>query len=167
MLLKKLLVKIALANNMDNEYKISKGSSGDLFDIWKFNYAIFKKIFKKEPFSLEKYRERLSDKNPSIRIIKYRGSIIGDSVAYKKGDDLYIWILSIGVKYRNKGLATRLLKLNEKFAKKGKLKSVTVKVYNVSTEMQRLLIKNRYIPEKIEKYPEDSRYNAIHFRLNF
>ena len=107
--------------------------------------------------------ERLSGEDFFIYLIKQDKKIVGDSVSFLKGEVLYIWILGITEKHRKNGLASKLLELNEKIARKNNCEMVTVKVYDVSIAMIELLKERNYIIASIDKTTERDKHSAIHF----
>lgn len=146
--------------------EIIRGDISNLREIVELNSRIFRGMYEKQPFSFEVYSDRLEDKQRYILLVKDGQKLVGDSIAFSKGDSLYVWILGIAAPHRKKGLATRLMELNEELAKSSRLKSVTLKVHNVSSKMQQLLMKRGYAVEGIDRSTTDSRYDVVHFRLN-
>lgn len=73
--------------------------------------------------------------------------------------------MGVNERYRGKGIGNALLEENEKYAEKEGLSSVTVKVYNVSQEMQDLLKWRGYEISEVEKSESDSKYDAVNFEL--
>jgi GNAT superfamily N-acetyltransferase len=146
--------------------EIIRGNISNLREIVELNSRIFEGMYEKGPFSFEVYSDRLEDKQRYILLVKDGEKLVGDSIAFLRGDSLYVWVLGIAAPYRKKGLATRLMELNEELARSSELKSVTLKVQNVSSEMKQLLMKRVYTVESIDRSKTDSQYDAVHFRLN-
>ena len=136
-----------------------------LKEIVLLNHSIFEGMYEHEPYSLEQYQERLSTVKPIIYIAKSDNQIVGNAISFEKEGSLYLWILGVSKQFRNQGIGSKLLDLTEQFAKDNGIGSVTTKVYNVSTEMLRLLLKRGYNIVKIEEHNSNSKYNAIHLRL--
>ena len=151
---------------MIKKYKIAEGNSNDLEAICNLNYAIFKGLYSEEPYNLEKYQKRLNKKKPLIYIIKQGEILLGNSIAFTEKENLYLWILGVSKKHRGNGLASKLLDLNEKFAKKNECEAVTVKVYNSSKEMMRLLLKRGYNIMEIKDKNSNPNFNSAYFSYN-
>lgn len=147
--------------------EIVKGNMNQLEEIVKANYQIFKGMYECEPYSLDDYQKKLSNKKPIVYLAKDKNKIIGDSISFERDGSFYIWIMGVLKKYQGRGIGTKLLDFNESYSKKKKFKSVTIKVYNVSLKMQKLLIKQGYkvIMEEVSK--SNSINNAKHFCLKF
>ena len=120
-------------------------------EIVELNYQIFKGMYEEEPYSLEKYKRRLENKETIIFIAKENNDIVADSISFEDDDSFYIWIFGVSEKYRRKGIVSALLEKNEQFAKENNYESVSVKVYNVSKEMQYLLRRRGYEVIKVEE----------------
>ncbi|HNX10965.1 MAG TPA: GNAT family N-acetyltransferase [bacterium] len=144
-----------------NDIEIILGNREDLDKIVALNQEIFKSLYQTEPYSLQKYQERLSSQEPTIYLVKSQGSLIGNSIAFPREGDLYLWILGVHQDYRHQGVATQLLILNEQEAEKSGYPKVVVKVYNVSKDMLRLLLGRGYHIVGVETSAEDAKYNAI------
>ena len=133
------------------------------------NHTIFEGMFPWEPYSLEHYRKRLTGVMPVVFVAEQDNEIIGDSIAYKYEDpnnhSHYIWILGVQEQYRKKGIATMFLDFNEQFARKFDCDSVIVKSYNISKDMQRLLLKRNYDIIAVDRN-ENPKYKGVHFELD-
>lgn len=134
-------------------------------DIVALNSVIFATMYEHPPYSLQQYQEKLKNVLPYILIAKNNNQLVGDSIAFERNGGLYLWILGVDASVRRLGIASQLLDLNEKYAVDHHLSSVTVKVYNVSPDMQRLLISRNYLITDITPSPNHPKYNAIHFAL--
>ena len=152
---------------LSNKYEITKGDIQQLEQIVSVNFEIFKGMYAQDPYSLAQYQEKLKDAQPKIFIAKIGNQIVGDSISFERDRTLYVWIMGVIKDYRNRGIASELFENNEQFARKNKLESVTVKVYDVSKEMLELLSKRSYKRISIEKSKTDSKYDAIHLELKF
>ncbi len=148
-----------------NQFEISEGNNDQLEQIVLANLKIFKGMYEQDPYSLEHYQEKLKVLVPKIFIAKVDGQVVGDSISYNRDGSLYIWVMGVLKEHRNKGIATKLFENNEQFARANEYKSVTVKVYNVSTEMLRVLLTRGYQITNIEQSETDTKYNAIHLEL--
>lgn len=146
-------------------FEIFEGNINQLEQIVLTNFEIFKGMYEQESYSLEHYKEKLKDLEPKIFIAKFNGEIIGDSISFDKNGSLYIWIMGVLKEHRKKGIATKLFENNEQFARTNKYKSVTVKVYNVSKEMLRVLLARGYQITNVEQSESDTKYNAVHLEL--
>ena len=148
-------------------YKILSGDKNQLEEIVNLNYSIFENMYVDEPYSLGKYKAKLSEVSPVIflAINEKNGKIMGDSIAFERDKSHYIWILAVLNEHQKQGIGTDLLKTNEDYARRCLLDSVTVKTYNVSPEIQRLLIKRGYNIVAVEPAELDPKYNAVHFEL--
>jgi len=110
------------------------------------------------------YQERLKDVAPVIFVAEENEKIFGDCISFERDSKWYVWILGVNKEYRGQGIATQLLDLNEKHAKEHGYKNITVKVYNVSKEMLRLMIGRGYEIVDIHKH-EKTKYNEIFLEL--
>jgi len=141
-----------------------KGLIDELPELVKTNFQIFSGMYEWPPYTLDQYTERLNGVNPTIFIAERDDKIIGDSIAFEKDGGWYLWILGVLEEYRKQGVATQLLDLNEQYARENSYKEITVKVYNVSKEMLKLLIGRGYEIVDIHK-DKNSKYNGIVLRL--
>ncbi len=133
-------------------------------EIVKVNHQIFEGMYEWPPYTLDKYKERFANLQPVIFIAEKDGKVVGDSISFEKDGEWYLWILGVLKKYRKQGVASKLLDLNEKYAKENKYKTISVKVYNVSKEMLILLLGRGYKITDVEKH-EKVKYNAIILKL--
>ena len=147
------------------EIQFSETDLKPLKKIVSLNHKIFKGMYEEEPYSLEKYKKRLYNKEKIIFIAKLKDQIIADSISFVKDDSLYLWVLGVSKQFRNQGIATKLLKLNEEYAKKRRINYITTKVYNVSTSMLGLCVKKGYLIVNIDKHKENPKYNTIHLKF--
>jgi polyisoprenyl-phosphate glycosyltransferase len=142
--------------------KVHEGTIGDLYEISQFNHKIFKGVYDQEPYSYKHYEQRLRNKTSYILLARAHRKLVANSIAYVEDNNLYIWILGVKKEFRKRGIASKLLELNEKYAKKYKLTAVTAKVYNVSSTMQTLHIKKGYLITKFKK-GKNPQLNEVHF----
>ena len=154
-----------LSTEQCDKCDIKEGDINQLEQIVDVNRQIFKGMYEQDPYSLEQYEEKLSDKQPKIFIAENNGQIIADSISFKRNGSLYIWIMGVLKEYRNKGIATKLFENNEQFAKSNGYESVSIKVYNVSKKMLRLLSERGYQIVDTEESKNDPKFNAIHLEL--
>ena len=131
------------------------------------NCEIFAGMYEQDPYPLAHYQEKLNDLQPKIYIAKVDGRIVGDSISFTRDKSLYIWIMGVLEKHRGKGIATKLFEHNEQFAREKKYESVSVKVYNVSKEMLKMLLTRGYQIIDVEHSKKDSKFNAVHLELRF
>lgn len=148
-----------------HNFEISEANLDELEQIVMTNYKIFQGMYEQEPYSIDHYQEKLKDIAPKILIAKVDGKIVGDSISFDRKDSLYIWIMGVLKEHRNKGIANKLFENNEQFARANEYKSVTVKVYNVSKEMLRVLLARGYQITEVEQSETDPKYNAVHLEL--
>lgn len=145
--------------------EIAEANIEQIEEIVSINCQIFSLMYQEEPFALEYYKEKLKGKNPVIYMAKVNSVIVGDSVSFERDGSLYIWVLGVKKEYRNKGIATSFLELNEQLAKKNGYKSVTIKVYNVSKEMLKLVIDRGYNIQSVEISKISPKYNGVRLEL--
>lgn len=148
-----------------DQFEISEGNIGQLEQIVATNYEIFKGMYEQGPYPLAHYQEKLKNLGPKIFVATVDGQIVGNSISFGKNDSLYIWIMGVLREHRNQGIATQLFENNEQFARKNGHKSITVKVYGVSTDMLRMLLARGYQIVGLEPSETDTKYNAVHFEL--
>lgn len=141
------------------------GNVDELEEIVKINYIIFSGMYERELYSLEVYKQKSSQNKPVIYLAKYDGKIVGDSISFAGKGFFYVWVLGVLKEYRRKGIATKLLGLNEEHARSKNFSLIRIKVYNVSNEMQRLLLKRGYTVIKEDVSATDEKYNAKYFQL--
>ncbi len=141
--------------------EITTGSTSDLKKIAAFNHSIFQSIYENEPYSLDQYQYRLKDVEPLIYLAEVDNKIVGNSISFVKDNSWYLWILGVHKDYRNKGLGTRLIELNELYAKNSKFEYIYTKVYNISKEMLRLLLNRGYYITNIDISDVNWKNNAI------
>ncbi len=134
-------------------------------EIVRLNESIFRGMYQTEPYSLAQYQERLSSLTPTIYVAQQRESIVGNAISYEKESSLYLWILGVSSEYRSKGIASKLLDLTETRAREQKYRSVTTKVYGVSTAMLRLLLNRSYSIIDVEKSKYEPKFNAVSLQL--
>ncbi|MBI2102723.1 GNAT family N-acetyltransferase [Candidatus Woesearchaeota archaeon] len=144
-----------------------KGDIHLLKEIVLLNESVFRGMYEHEPYSLDHYTERLLKVKPVIYIAKSGNQIIGDAISFERDGSLYLWILAVSPEFRNRGVASTLFNLMEQHARDNGIGSVSTKVYNVSKEMLRLLLKKGYNIVAIEEHGSHPKYNAIHFKLSF
>ncbi|MBT4597217.1 MAG: GNAT family N-acetyltransferase [Candidatus Diapherotrites archaeon] len=146
--------------------EIVQSNNTDLNEIVKTNYPIFKDICGKEPYSLSQYNARIKEKKPVFFVAKENHKLIGNTIAFEDNNSFYIWIIGVSKNKRNKGIGSKLLELNENYARKNGFESVTTKVYNFSTEMKKLLKKRGYTITRIDN-AHNELYSANHYCLIF
>ena len=144
--------------------EIEQSHINNLEKIVKTNYQIFKGMYKDKPYSFAQYKTKLEGKKSIIFIAKEAGNIIGDTVSFQRDGSFYIWIMGVAKEKRNQGIGNKLLKINKKYAKENGFNSISIKVYDVSKEMKKLLIKNDYKLIKIEHSKKEI-YTANHHLL--
>lgn len=139
--------------------------ANQLENIVRLNHDIFKGMYENEPYSLDFYREKIKNKTILFLVAKLNNQMVGDSISFERDGSLYIWIMGVAEKHRNIGIASELLNYNEKYARSNKYGSITIKVYNVSKEMLKLLLARGYQVFKVDISNNDIKHNAIHLKL--
>lgn len=147
------------------EYKITEGNIDQLERIVQTNFEIFKGMYEHDPYSLDDYQKKLKGIEPKIFVAQIDGRIVGDSISFERNGSLYIWIMGVLKEHRGKGIAKELFENNEQFARENGYRSLTLKVYNVSQEMLRVLLGRGYQVVGVEKSEVDARFNAVHLEL--
>ena len=142
---------------------IKRGNSSDLERIQKLNKDIFKRFWE-NPYSLEDYCRKLQAKKKPLILLAEEKQLIADLIAFERRGSFYIWLLAVKQESRRNGVGGKLLESAEDFGRKWGLDSTSAKVYNVSREMQGLLIRRGYRIVGIEK-DSDNRYNSLQFEL--
>lgn len=132
----------------------------DLEEIVTLNTMIFTPLYEWPTFTLTEYKGRLEGKNPYILVVKDKEEIIADSISFERDGYWYIWILGVSSLYRQQGIATKLLEMNEVYAKEVGHEKIRIKIYEVSQEMLSLTKGRGYeVVEKIEL--EDRHHTAF------
>lgn len=122
-----------------------------LEEIVTLNTKIFTPLYEWPTFTFAEYKERLKDTAPYILIVENDENIIADSISFGRDGYWYIWILGVSPEYRNQGIASKLLEMNETYAKEVGYEKVRIKIYEVSQEMLSLTKGRGYeVVEKIE-----------------
>lgn len=145
--------------------KIKQGNIIDLPEIVRLNTRIFEGMYETSPYSFEQYQNKIRNINPFILLARDENTLVGDSISFERDGNWYIWILGVDPKFRKQGIATSLLELNEKHANILGLKNVTVKVYNTSPDMQKLLASRNYAITNVEPSKSSHKYDAVHYCL--
>jgi ribosomal protein S18 acetylase RimI-like enzyme len=145
--------------------KYREGSTNRLEEIVSLNHTIFSGMYQEEPYSLEQYQNKLKDKEPKIFLAKSKRGVVGDSIGFGRQNSWYIWVMGVSRDCRGEGIGAKLLELNEKHALEYGFRTVSLKVYNVSTEMQRLLISRNYRISGVDVSNRDPDYFAVEFKL--
>lgn len=140
--------------------RIEPASLDRLPEIVDLNRSIFQGMYPWPPFDLAQYEERLAHADPVIWTAEDRG-MVGNSVSYVKNGSWHIWILGVIPEYRRQGAASGLLQANEEHARMARL-PVSASVYNVSKDMQRLMLKRGYRIATVEQNRHGSLYK-VHF----
>ncbi len=122
-------------------------------EITEHNWQVFNEMYEKEPYSFDKYKERIGKEIPIILIAKENNQIIGDMIIFERSNELYLWILAVNKKHRKKGIASSFLKELISIARQKNKTKINTKVYHVSKEMQKFLLKNNFsIKDRREDY---------------
>ena len=144
--------------------RIEAGGIDRLTEIVQVNEGIFKNLYPCEPFSLEQYRQKIGER-PNIMIATHRGRIVGNSIGFARKDAWYTWILGVVPEFRERGIGKRLLQSQEAYAFWSGYRLATIKVYNVSKEMQQLVRDHGYKAAGMEKSRDhpSPEFDAVRF----
>lgn len=148
--------------------EVVRGGLQHLDEIVGLNKRIFAGMYTRPLYNIEEYKKRLSAAAPHfyIYIAKDKNTLVGDSIAYHRQNSLYLWITGVVKEYRRLGVASIFFDMNEDHARNEGLETVTLKVFNVSREMQSLALMRGYEIFKIEESPsKNPQFNAVHLRL--
>ena len=146
------------------DIKIEEAGLEHLEEIVTLNHRIFAPIYSWPPYTLEQYSKKLRDKKPLIYVVRKSDIIIADCIAFAIDSSWYIWILGVAPEYRNKRVATKLLATHDGYASSKNFRTVSAKVYNVSTAMQVMLVEREYqAAERVNG--KDIYSDAIRFEL--
>ncbi len=95
--------------------------------------------------TLERLQSKLDGVVGLILVAKFAGIIVGYKVGYQlTADTFYSWLGGVMPEYRKHGIATLLLKHQEKWALNSGYKQIKVKSMNRYPDMLKLLISNSY-----------------------
>ncbi|PKF77455.1 GNAT family N-acetyltransferase [Vibrio sp. vnigr-6D03] len=107
--------------------------------------------------------KRLKDKVNLVLIAEDGDNLLGFKIGYELDkDSFYSWFGGVLPEGRKRGVAQLLLEEQEKWAIKSGYKQINVKSRNEFPSMLRLLIRNGYLVDMVEKYP-DILESRIHF----
>lgn len=142
--------------------ELIEGETQRLSDIVMLNYQIFKGMYDWEPYSVEEYQKRLSNTKPIFFLASQEEQLMGDAIIFEKNNSLYLWILGVDASARKKGVASALFEAIETYAREKKYSHITMKVYNVSTDMLRLTLKRGFHIVAVDPSDKNSKYHAVH-----
>ncbi len=142
-----------------------KVENDKLGEVVSLNKKIFEGLYPWSPYTEEEYRQKIFNRNPTIFIAEDDGRIIADSISFPKDDKWYIWILAVNVDHRKQGVATELYKMNESYARESGLKVVSIKIYNISSNMLQMALVRGYLIIDIKK-DSDPKFNALILELS-
>ncbi|MCG9650882.1 GNAT family N-acetyltransferase [Vibrio brasiliensis] len=111
--------------------------------------------------------ERLEGKRHLIQVAEEEGQLLGFKIGYQLDQEtFYSWFGGVSPKARNKGVAQKLLDVQERWVKEQGYQQLKVKSRNQFPAMLRLLLRNGYL---IEKFEEKSPLveSRIHFVKSF
>ena len=133
-------------------------------EIVEVNHRIFEGMYEWLPYFFDTYQEKFAHVDPVIFVGEDRGVVVGDAIAFPREGNWYLWILGILFEYRKQGVASALLDLQERYARDHGYSKITVKVYNVSKDMLRLLLSRGY--DIVAVHPHEKvKYYAVMLEL--
>ncbi|WP_394128224.1 GNAT family N-acetyltransferase [Vibrio hepatarius] len=114
--------------------------------------------------TVETLSARLEGKARSLIQVAQEGdSLLGFKIGYQLDEQtFYSWFGGVSSLARNKGVAQKLLEIQEKWVVEQGYKQLKVKSRNQFPAMLRLLIRNGYLIEKFEE-----KYPLIESRIHF
>ncbi|KPL93109.1 GNAT family N-acetyltransferase [Vibrio splendidus] len=116
--------------------------------------------------SVASLSERLAGKTSLILVAEEAGVLLGFKIGYELDENtFYSWFGGVLPIARNKGVAQAQLDIQEQWVKQQGYQQLKVKSRNLFPAMLRLLLRNGYLIEKLEKLEEKEDINAhrIHF----
>jgi len=115
---------------------------------------------------LDFFKQRIHEKQNVILVLCFDDrTLVGFKVGYRYNKNtLYSWVGGVAPKYRNKGIANHLIKIQHDWAKEKGYKKVRTKSMNRFKPMMVLNLKNGFDIVKI--YTNDSSQTKIIFEKN-
>lgn len=126
-------------------------------------YEVFLSVPELDQYlSLQEMKERLCGEHHII-VAEIDHILVGFKIGYLKDNaEFYSWLGGVLPKYRQTGVAQKLLLFQENWVRKLGVKSISVKSMNRFPSMLRMLIKNGYKIQGVEFYG-DSEKERINF----
>jgi GNAT superfamily N-acetyltransferase len=115
------------------------------------------------PETEDSLMQRLAGHESLILVAEHEGSLVGVKIGYRLSDStFYSWLGGVAPAGRRMGVAQALLDAQEVWAIEQGYQQINVKSRNCFPSMLRLLMKNSYLIEDIEK-----KGNVADYRLYF
>ncbi|MGV2989777.1 GNAT family N-acetyltransferase [Vibrio sp. E150_011] len=97
-------------------------------------------------------QSRLGNKRGLVLVAEHDGQLLGFKIGYEIDSTIfYSWFGGVARHARHRGVAQALLDYQEKWVKEHEYKKITVKSRNQYPSMLRLLLKNGYLIEGVDK----------------
>tara|TARA_R110002073_G_scaffold108336_9_gene243648 strand:+ start:79921 stop:80394 length:474 start_codon:yes stop_codon:yes gene_type:complete len=112
---------------------------------------------------LDFFKQRIHEKQDVILVLCFDGkTLVGFKVGYRYDENtLYSWVGGVMSEYRNNGIANRLIKIQQDWAKEKGYKRVRTKSMNRFKPMMVLNLKNGF--DIVKVYTNDSQQTKIIF----
>ena len=149
-------------NNKDNikEIVIKEATLSEVIKVNK-NVIEFDEIIPTEEY----FKNRYKDSEKLIIVAYYEdkpaGYIIGYDEFKDNKENFYCWLAGVDYKYRRKGILTKLMDYQMKWAREKGYKKLRIKSRNDKREMLSFLVKNGFDFISVEK-KENIKSNNIH-----
>lgn len=115
-------------------------------------------------YSKERIFNKLKGKKYWIYVAKDNGKIVGFKIWYEENPEkIYSWLGAVHPDYRKRGIATKLMEIQLKSAKKLGYKIIEVKTHKGHPEMLNFLKKEGFIETKRDKNHWGDEREAIFF----
>ena len=134
----------------------------NLEELVALNKEVFEGMYENPPYNATHYRTRLTGRKFTAHTAISGTRMIADALGYPEDDAYYLAILAVHPEFRGQGIGEELL-IRQEQAGFAQLKIVRTKVYNVSPEMQSLLIKRGYQVTAVKPSEKNSKWNAVIF----
>lgn len=133
---------------------------------------LLNRVFSKFPSTREynsKFAfEKTLEKDPLIVEVWGGDKLIAFALCYNRIPNYFhVWDLGVDEKHRNKGMASKIYKAIENYARENKYKGVTLNTFNMFRQNIRLLLNRSYEIYDLEKEGEFENNPKIKLRLNF
>ncbi len=120
-----------------------------------------------KPFSKEYFEKEIGTSEKLILLAYIQKQPVGFIVSYDKFQDgsLYCWWAGVDPKYRQKGILTKLMEYQDKWAKGHGFTSIKIKTINQRRAMLAYLVKSGFEFTRVEER-EDISENRIYLEKN-